>query len=386
MGLRKFPTSGDGIAVSIRGLKKTYANLDAVKNLSIDIGDGEFFSILGPSGCGKTTTLKCVGGFIKPTAGSIFIHGEEVQHLPPYRRNVNTVFQNYALFPHLTVIDNVAFGLKMQGVAKKERRSRAAEALESVQLLEMAERNVTQLSGGQQQRVALARALVNRPAVLLLDEPLGALDLKLRKDMQAELKEIQRNTGLCFIYVTHDQEEALTMSDRVAVMRDGEMLQVASPVEIYERPTTRFVADFIGESSFLAGSVSGREGEIAIVDVPNIGEYRVVAPEATPGMPLVIGVRPENVHLHAVNGEVGTAANRVRARVESALYAGGETSYVLRATDGTPIRARLHHQPGEEAVLFAEGSEVLATFDVQSAIPITDRAEGVSEYNQEETQ
>src|ERR687885_1170467 len=231
----------------------------AVDNINLQIYDREFFSLLGPSGCGKTTTLRMIAGFEIPTAGEIYIHGQPMQNRPPFHRPVNTVFQNYALFPHMTVAQNAAFGLEMENLAQKTIRDRVVEALALVQLTDVEKRYPRQLSGGQQQRVALARALVKQPSVLLLDEPLGALDLKLRKEMQLELKRLQERVGITFIYVTHDQEEALTMSDRIAVMSGGKVLQVGSPTEIYERPSCRFVADFIGESNFVKGRVSAVE-------------------------------------------------------------------------------------------------------------------------------
>ena len=246
-------------AVELKGITKKFGDVTAVDNVDLTIEDGEFFSLLGPSGCGKTTTLRMIAGLEFPTEGSLSIFGEEVGTLAPNKRSVNTVFQNYALFPHLTVLDNVGFGLKMQGVAKKETKERAMEMIELVQLAGLETRKPSQMSGGQQQRVALARALVNQPKVLLLDEPLGALDLKLRQEMQLELKKLQRDVGISFVFVTHDQEEALTMSDRIAVMHEGKLLQVASPEEIYESPANRFVADFIGRTNLLDGTTSDNE-------------------------------------------------------------------------------------------------------------------------------
>ncbi len=242
-------------AVGLHGLTKRFGDVVAVRAIELEIGDGEFFSLLGPSGCGKTTTLRMIAGLEFPTEGSLTIFGQEVGTLPPNKRPVNTVFQNYALFPHLDIHDNVAFGLRMQGVGKKDASRRVGEALEMVRLGEMGTRRPSQLSGGQQQRIALARALVNRPKVLLLDEPLGALDLKLRQEMQGELKSLQRELGITFVFVTHDQEEALTMSDRIGVMHDGDLLQVDPPETIYERPVNRFVADFIGQTNLLEGTV-----------------------------------------------------------------------------------------------------------------------------------
>ena len=246
-------------AVELQRITKRFGDVVAVDNVDLSIADGEFFALLGPSGCGKTTTLRLIAGLEFPTEGSLSIFGQEVGTLTPNKRPVNTVFQNYALFPHLSVLENVGFGLKMQGVDKNTTRRRSMEMIELVQLEGLAERKPSQMSGGQQQRVALARALVNQPKVLLLDEPLGALDLKLRQEMQLELKKLQRDVGISFVFVTHDQEEALTMSDRIAVMNEGELLQVATPEEIYERPTNRFVADFIGQTNLLEGTISDKE-------------------------------------------------------------------------------------------------------------------------------
>jgi ABC-type Fe3+/spermidine/putrescine transport system ATPase subunit len=254
-------------AISLRGISKTYGDRPALRGIDLDIADGEFFCLLGPSGCGKTTTLNLIGGFVAPSAGSIHIRGRQVDRLPPHQRDANTVFQSYALFPHMTVEQNVGFGLRMAKVERGAARSRVAEALELVGLADEARRLPAELSGGQQQRVAVARALVNRPAVLLLDEPLGALDLKLRKRLQLELAEIHREVGTVFVYVTHDQHEALALADRIAVMRAGRVEQIGSPSEIYMRPRSRFVAEFIGESNFLpapGGTVLVRPEAIAV--------------------------------------------------------------------------------------------------------------------------
>jgi ABC-type Fe3+/spermidine/putrescine transport system ATPase subunit len=248
-------------AISLQGVAKTYGRQPALQQLDLDIAEGEFFCLLGPSGCGKTTTLNIIGGFVAPSAGAVFIRGEQVDELPPHRREVNTVFQSYALFPHMTVAGNVGFGLRMAGVGSSQARTRVRAALEMVGLQGLETRLPLELSGGQQQRVAVARALVNRPAVLLLDEPLGALDLKLRKRLQVELAQIHREVGTVFVYVTHDQEEALALSDRIAVMREGRLEQIGTPEEIYRRPRSRFVAEFIGESNFFPAELAGAHGD-----------------------------------------------------------------------------------------------------------------------------
>jgi len=287
-------------AISLRGLSKHFGEVRAVDGLDLDIADGEFFSMLGPSGSGKTTVLRLIAGFEEPTSGVILLGGEDVTWRPPFARDVNTVFQDYAIFPHLSVLQNVEYGLRVKKVARPERRRRAEEALATVRLEGYAERRPHQLSGGQRQRVALARALVNRPQVLLLDEPLGALDLKLRREMQIELKEIQREVGITFVFVTHDQEEALTMSDRIAVFNEGRIEQLATPVELYERPASAFVAGFVGTSNLLQGSAArdllGEDG--AFVIRPE--KLHLVAEAARePGLVSAPGVVREVVYLGA---------------------------------------------------------------------------------------
>jgi spermidine/putrescine transport system ATP-binding protein len=296
----------------------------AVNHVTMQIKNGEFFSMLGPSGCGKTTSLRMIAGFEWPTAGEIFIEGEPMGHRPPYLRPVNTVFQSYALFPHMSVAKNVAYGLEMEKVPKHEIKRRVGEALEMVKLSGMERRNSKQLSGGQQQRVALARALVKRPKVLLLDEPLGALDLKLRKEMQLELKALQQEVGISFVYVTHDQEEALTMSDRIAVMERGKVLQIGAPVEIYERPNCRFVADFIGETNFLTGEVLAIDQNRVTVHLPSLNSELVStkASNVEVGEQVVISLRPEKIRIANNNA---LSQNCFRGSVQNTVYIGSDT-------------------------------------------------------------
>jgi spermidine/putrescine transport system ATP-binding protein len=312
-------------------------NLNAVDHVSLQIKNGEFFSLLGSSGCGKTTSLRMIAGFEWPTEGDVFIHNVGQGHKPPYLRPVNTVFQNYALFQHMTVFENVAFGLEMEKVSKPEINTRVGRALEMVKLTGMDKRHPRQLSGGQQQRVALARALVKTPAVLLLDEPLGALDLKLRKEMQLELKALQQQLGITFIYVTHDQEEALTMSDRIAVMSLGKVLQCASPVEIYERPNCRFVADFIGESNFFEGTVRLISNEKATVHVKSLNAELtglMGAPKIAVGQSVIISVRPEKIR---ISEQPVLNQNSFQGRVDTSVYIGSD-SHVIMNVNGIKVK------------------------------------------------
>jgi spermidine/putrescine transport system ATP-binding protein len=324
----------DGIAIEMRDVVKRFGEVAAVDHVSMQIRDGEFFSMLGPSGCGKTTSLRMIAGFEYPTSGEICLNGQPIGNTPPFQRNVNTVFQSYALFPHMTVAENVAFGLEMKRVPKPEIARRVSETLDMVRLTGYDERKPRQLSGGQQQRVALARALVNHPDVLLLDEPLGALDLKLRKEMQLELKGLQERVGITFIYVTHDQEEALTMSDRIAVMSGGKVLQVGSPTEIYERPSCRFVADFIGESNFVMGHISAIEANCAALTTPDglllRGQY--TAPLRM-GSQALVSIRPEKARLTSQAPPAG-APNVFPVTVERVSYIGSDTRILVRLGQG----------------------------------------------------
>ncbi len=327
------------VAVEARNTVKAFGAgafaVRALDDVSITIRKGEFFTLLGPSGCGKTTLLRCIAGFETPTSGSIWLSGRDITGEPPNKRRVNTVFQSYALFPHLTVAENIGFGLTMQGRPKAEVSATVERMLALVKLDQFAGRKPQQLSGGQQQRVALARALAPAPEVLLLDEPLSALDLKLRKEMQIELKRLQTETGITFVFVTHDQEEALTMSDRIGVMRAGKLLQVGSPRDIYNRPVDRFVADFIGETNFLpgvaeAGGVRLSSGDVLVLDSPARGA-------------VTLTVRPEQVRIVPV-GEVGAMA----ATVTEAVYFGTDTHFHLALADGTPLVARMQSLPTGE--------------------------------------
>jgi spermidine/putrescine transport system ATP-binding protein len=324
-------------SVSLQGVTKRFGDFAAVREMDLDIPRGEFFTMLGPSGCGKTTTLRMIAGFEEPTEGSVLLDGEDVTGLPAFRRPTNTVFQSYALFPHMSVEKNVAFGLERQSVSRDEVRTRVSEELERVGLSAEAKRKPRQLSGGQQQRVALARALVNRPAVLLLDEPLGALDLKLRKQLQVELKRIQQEVGITFVYVTHDQEEALTMSDRIAVMNRGVVEQMDSPEEIYERPRTRFVAGFIGVSNLMPGKVVSSASGVSEIRLDAGPTIRTGAAGAAPGERAHAVVRPEKLELHALNGSAADGRASVEGQVESSLYLGTATQVIVKLVDGTRL-------------------------------------------------
>lgn len=340
----------DSYDVELISVTKQFGSVVAVRELTLRIKDGEFFSLLGPSGCGKTTTLRMLGGFEMPTEGEVYIGGELQGYTPPYLRPVNTVFQSYALFPHMTVDENVAFGLQMRGVSKDAVHDRVREALEMVRLGGFGQRKPSQLSGGQQQRVALARALINHPKVLLLDEPLGALDLKLRKAMQLELKALQDRVGITFIYVTHDQEEALTMSDRIGVMNRGVLLQVASPREIYEAPESRFVANFIGDSNYLRGTVAAVSEGFAEIILEDGTRLRAKAgPRVRVDKPATVAFRPEKARLNPVADPAG---NRISCRVTDIVYTGSNTTYFASAAgqDGLMVRYQ-NEQPGQTAAV-----------------------------------
>jgi spermidine/putrescine transport system ATP-binding protein len=366
------PTAPGMPSVELSHVYKDYGTTRAVDGISLQVQQGEFLTLLGPSGCGKTTTLRMIGGFEYPTAGTIAIDGVMMGNRPPYRRPVNTVFQNYALFPHMTVGQNVGYGLEMAGVPKPERQRRVADVLDLVRLPQVENRKPAQLSGGQQQRIALARALVNRPRVLLLDEPLGALDLKLRKAMQLELKSLNREVGITFVYVTHDQDEALTMSDRIAVMNAGKILQLGDPREIYEHPRSRFVADFIGETNLLAGQLERIDGEFATIGIPGVGDIRAAAggdrKTGITGDPADVIIRPERMSLHHPDelhsGDEGE--NRVDGEIIDAIYLGTHTQFVVRFADGQT--ATVHVQNSSAAKRdFSIGDAAALRFSIASA-------------------
>ncbi len=364
----------DIFAIELRQVSKRFPNPDggevlAVDGVSLQIRDGEFFSLLGPSGCGKTTTLRMIAGFELPSAGEILIHGKPMGSTPPFKRPVNTVFQHYALFPHMSVGENVAFGLQMKGVPRPEIEQRVTEALRMVRLEGMENRKPKQLSGGQQQRVAVARALINRPEVLLLDEPLGALDLKLRKEMQLELKTLQREVGITFIYVTHDQEEALTMSDRIAVMNQGVILQVGTPGEIYEHPVDRFVADFIGESNLLEGVVAGQQGDVLEIELA--GGLRICGHAhqgVRQGGKVAVAIRPEKIALAADLPQ----ENRLTTRLEGVIYIGTDTNYELRLAGGQILRVRQQNKTPGLPPFARPGEEVTVSFPVEAALVLVE--------------
>jgi putative spermidine/putrescine transport system ATP-binding protein len=336
--------TSDTPAIRLAGLRKTFGAVEAVAGIDLEIADGEFFSMLGPSGSGKTTVLRLIAGFEQPTGGTVALSGRDVTGLAPFERDVNTVFQDYALFPHMSVLQNVEYGLKVRKVARRSRRDRAEQALATVRLEGYGERRPSELSGGQRQRVALARALVNRPRVLLLDEPLGALDRKLREQMQVELKQIQRDAGITFVFVTHDQEEALTMSDRVAVFDSGRIAQMGTPLEIYESPATSFVAGFVGTSNLLSGSVA----------------------QALIGRKGTFSVRPEKIDIS------GTGHPGVVAEV---IYAGPVTRFVVDLDAGARVVVVEQNRRTGSAAAAMRGATVRLSWDEQHVIEIEERAD-----------
>lgn len=331
--------------VQLENVTKEFDETHVVDDLNLDIRAGEFLTLLGPSGCGKTTTLRMIAGFEKPTSGKILLNGKQVDDMEPYKREVNTVFQSYSLFPHMNVYDNVAFGLKMKKVGKDEIRERVTKALKLVQLEEYGNRKPKQLSGGQQQRIAIARAIVNNPKVLLLDEPLGALDLKLRKQMQLELKHLQQTLDITFIYVTHDQEEALTMSDRIVVMNKGKIEQIGLPREIYENPTTRFVADFIGQTNIIEGTVTAINGDKATMEFSGQTFKIPNSQNVTLNEEIFISVRPEKMKASTVPFE-GTI--NLKGTFKERIYVGSVTKIVVTMPNGKELTIHESHDNIEE--------------------------------------
>ncbi|MEI7597798.1 MAG: ABC transporter ATP-binding protein [Aestuariivirga sp.] len=358
-------------AIEAKGVTKQFGTgQDAVKaldNVSVSIRENEFFTLLGPSGCGKTTLLRLIAGFDFPNEGEILLYGENIAPLPPYKRPVNTVFQSYALFPHMTVAQNIGFGLEMLGKPRAEIDKRVSQMLQLVRMEELANRRTSQISGGQQQRVALARALAPAPKVLLLDEPLSALDYKLRKDMQIELKRLQNETGITFIFVTHDQEEALTMSDRIAVMSRGKILQIGSPRDIYDRPSVRFVANFIGETNFLEGDVLAVEGASATVKLAGGGTIVAGLPEGLkPHGRVTVVVRPEHADLVKPGGEAD-----LWGKLENIVYFGTDTHYYVKLDGGEAFIIRQQNSHGAGSG-HAVGNPVGVALEANSAQVVRD--------------
>ena len=354
-----------GPLLSLRRLTKRFGDFVAVDDLSLDIAAGEFLTLLGASGSGKTTTLRMIAGFEPPTAGEILMGGAPIAALPPFKRDINTVFQHYALFPHMSVRENIAYGLRMRGVPTAEREERVTQALAMVQLGQLGARAPRQLSGGQQQRVALARALVNRPRVLLLDEPLGALDLKLRKEMQLELKHLQTGLGITFVYVTHDQEEALTMSDRIVLMRQGRIAQLGTPRDLYDRPASRYVADFIGETNLLPGTVVESGGGGATLQMDGYTLRGLSDVTIAPGTEAWLAVRPEAIDV--AEGLPPAGANVVAGTVADAVYAGAAVRMHVTLTSGRRLVASV---PAGTAA--TSGATVTLTWSVEQGRCVAD--------------
>jgi spermidine/putrescine transport system ATP-binding protein len=352
--------------IHLERVTKRFGDMVAVDDLTLSIERGAFYALLGPSGCGKTTTLRMIGGFEDPSDGVVYLGGQAVTDLPPYKRDVNTVFQSYALFPHLNVERNVAFGLERKKVAKAEITRRVAETLDLVQLGPLAKRRPGQLSGGQAQRVALARALVNRPRALLLDEPLGALDLRLRKQLQIELKRIQQEVGITFVHVTHDQEEAMSMADTIAVMDRGRIEQAGSAEDLYERPHTAFVANFLGVSNLVDGTVSERDSDVVTVTTDD-GTVHVPCDRMAEGAgdAVRIGVRPEKITLVPADEGVPAGHNALRGTVTVAAFLGVSIQYVVTAPGGEELTVIAPNIHGEQPQSLGAGQEVLLTWDPQ---------------------
>ena len=355
--------------ISIRGVSKHFGAVHAVDKVDLEIQRGEFFSLLGPSGCGKTTLLRMLAGFEAPSEGEIYIDGQPMAAIPAYRRPVNMVFQNYAIFPHLDVRGNIAFGLRKSGLSKAEINAKVEEMLNLIKLPGYAGRSAMQLSGGERQRVALARALIKRPKVLLLDEPLGALDKKLREQMQLELRALQKSVGITFVFVTHDQEEALTLSDRIAVMAQGRVLQVASPTSLYERPNSLFVADFIGTMNFFDGRVRKSDNGTAIVDADSLGAVEAATEGEAPsvGADVVVAIRPEKLKLHFE--APGEGANIIEGRMGPAAYLGARSHfYVFLPGREQPVAVAVQNMERSAAGLAASDHPIWLSFSGESVV------------------
>jgi spermidine/putrescine transport system ATP-binding protein len=368
----------NGPDIRLDRVVKRFGETVAVDGLTLEIERGSFYALLGPSGCGKTTTLRMIGGFEDPTEGTVYLGGRDVTDLPPYRRDVNTVFQSYALFPHLNVERNVAFGLERRKVGREEVRRRVGEALEMTRLEGFGERKPAQLSGGQQQRVALARALVNRPRALLLDEPLGALDLRLRKQLQIELKRIQQEVGITFVHVTHDQEEAMTMADEIAVMNEGRIEQAGSATDLYETPSTAFVANFLGDCNLIDGTLGRRDGEVADFETHDGARLRVRTARIDPslnGGPVRVGVRPEKVTLLPAEIEAPAGANVLRGRIEIASFLGTAIQYVVHTPGGEEFTAIEQNRTGQGPDSMGPGREVQLAWDPIHSFVVAKEAE-----------
>ena len=357
--------------ITLTSVTKQFGDTLAVDDVSLEIEGGEFFSLLGPSGCGKTTTLRIIGGFVYPTTGEVSINGEWMAETPPYRRPVNTVFQNYALFPHKTVAQNIAFGLQMKKVAKAEIADAVERALDLIQLPGYGDRKPSELSGGERQRVALARALINEPTILLLDEPLSALDLKLRKQMQSELKALQRKVGITFVYVTHDQGEALALSDRIAVMNEGKILQVGTPSEIYDLPRSRFVADFIGTSNFLEGTLVSRNE----VKLPAESPLKIVSTlndTIRLNTPVTVAVRPERIDLRITPRS--DTPNLLRGIIQDEIYLGTTLQYTVQTKYPTPLIVHQQNTGTGNGHRFQRGDPVYLQWTPENAIVLESEA------------
>ena len=352
-------TSAKGDLV-LKNLTKTYGDFNAVDDLSLVIPKGSFFALLGPSGCGKTTTLRMIAGLEEPTSGKIFVGDTDITDMKPYKRPVNTVFQNYALFPHLSIFENIAFGLRRRGVSDTEVKAQVDKVLNLVELPQLAERKPNQLSGGQQQRIAVARAIVNRPALLLLDEPLGALDLKLRRQMQIELKWIQTEIGITFVHVTHDQEEAMTMADTIAVMNHGKIEQMGAPDELYDSPKTKFVANFLGQSNLIPGKVSGNDGENLIIDLYGT---KVAVPKkrsSATGTDVLVGIRPEKFRV-ASEGKGATGNVLTGGVISDVSYIGVSTQYLVEMPWGKELM--VFEQNDDDSDFLRKGEKVVLSWE-----------------------